>query len=1134
MSRVSACVLYFVLVGAVGCNNTSDQRFDFDGDGVEDALDCAPQDPTINADAPDPFGDGIDQNCDGADGVDGDGDGFPLEEEGYEGDFIHWDCNDAEPSVYPGANEIQDDGIDNDCDGVDEVDLDGDGHIADTAGGDDCDDGNANAWPGAPEQADGVDNDCDGVVDEETINFDDDGDGFSEVQGDCDDSDATMHPGDADGDGASLCDGDCDDDDPELRPTDLDQDGFSSCNGDCDDYDATVHPAATEICNLKDDDCDGEQPDGEVDVDLDGEAACEDCDDDDPELYDADTDGDLVSPCDGDCNDDLAYVLPGAADTVGNGLDENCDGVDGTDGDGDGFASVASGGSDCEDSDAAIVPVDSDGDGADPCSGDCDDSDLTVGPAAFDICDDGVDSDCAGDLLDEVDNDGDGWSECAGDCDDADPSLDPVDDDGDGASPCSDDCDDDDILANPNDIDGDGWTSCAGDCNDAQASMNPSSPEVCSLLDEDCDGVQAPDEVDADGDTDPACSDCDDDDPDLHTLDDDGDAVSTCAGDCEDDPAAPAAGNINPLALDAFGDDIDANCDGWDGVDADGDQFASVASGGADCDDTDPGINPLATEIPLDAVDQNCDGSDAADGDGDGYGSLATGGDDCDDTDAAIYPGFFDEPTDGVDSNCDGSDGNETWTFAGSSGDGFAAHPYRVATCDLNGDGFEDLAVGAPLASSDGVCEEGRVSVFLGPMNSGLPVAGADLTLWGNSCDAAVGTAVACAGDTDGDGLNELLVGAPGDVGWVLPSGSTVTHGTVYVVPPGLAGDVTLDGDVPRLGSTNEYSLMQFGTTVLGPGDMNDDGFDDIVVVASTAIDSFAFDYFYGGQVFHVIEGPIVGDTEMPAAGVAQFSLATGPYGCVQCPRNLTGPGDVNGDGRADLLIGHPESFLFGPDRGGATYLFLGPLAGDLTIASAQATLAGSYPEGYAGLSIAGLGDIDNDGFTDLAVVTQQDFAGIFAGTYIVHGPVSGQVDLEFADAIITGVGPGAGGYWWDSTVAAAGDLDGDGLGDLLFSAENLDWSDADGTPHTYEHAVVAIYGPFGGSIGAHTWDAEVFATDIVSEWGNGDWERVAVLDAADLNGDGRPDPIYIPVSTDLLSGVEDALVRVVPNPYDD
>ena len=226
-------------------------------------------------------------------------------------------------------------------------DEDGDGWASCAA---DCDDGDATAHPGAEEACDGRDDDCDELIDEGTPCADDDGDGYTENEGDCSDADAAVSPG-----AEEVLDNGIDDDCDgvvDLGSDDPDGDGYSAAAGDCDDADATVFPGAAEAADGADEDCDGVIDEGTSAYDDDGDGWTEDA---------------------GDCDDSDADVSPSDAET-GNGIDDDCDG----------------------DIDEGTSWADDDGDGWSERGGDCDDANPDINPGAYDAAGDGIDNDCDG------------------------------------------------------------------------------------------------------------------------------------------------------------------------------------------------------------------------------------------------------------------------------------------------------------------------------------------------------------------------------------------------------------------------------------------------------------------------------------------------------------------------------------------------------------------------------------------------------------------------------------------------------------------------------------------------------------------------------------------------------------------
>ncbi len=264
--------------------------------------------------------------------------------------------------------------------------------------------------------------------------IDNDGDKYTETQGDCNDYNASIHPG-----ATEICNDSVDNNcngTADLYEPDGDGDGYGPCQGDCNDKDKTISPAAVEVADGKDNNCDG--------------------------IIDGDYDGDGYTTAKGDCDDKDAYVNPKATENCHDKKDNDCNGY-------------------IDDKEP-----DKDKDGYGPCSGDCDDNDAKVNPKAAEIAGDGKDNNC--DNLVDEDIDGDGWTVTNGDCNDKDKNIYP------GAkvacnSPTDNNCNKIPDNQEKQDYDGDGVSGCDGDCDDNDAARSPEYAEIQGDgKDNDCDG----------------------------------------------------------------------------------------------------------------------------------------------------------------------------------------------------------------------------------------------------------------------------------------------------------------------------------------------------------------------------------------------------------------------------------------------------------------------------------------------------------------------------------------------------------------------------------------------------------------------------------------------------------------------
>ncbi len=562
------------------------------------------------------------------------------------------------------------------------------------------------------------------------------------------------------------------------------------------------------------------------------------------------------------------------------------------------------------------------------------------------------------------------------------------------------------------DVDGDGYTNTT-DCNDGDATINPGATEACNDVDDDCDTLV--DEAGATGET-------------VWYIDADVDGYggSTTSG---------------------------TSCDAPSG---------SVATS-SDCNDADATINPGAAEVCNDLIDNDCD------------------------------PGAPECEWNSSETTSDNFDFRAYGTVATTQSVGYSP----TNNGDFNGDGFDDVAVGNPLYDTT-ITDAGRAYLWYGPVTTSDTPALADLTIDGETGTTSFeqfGATNRFVGDTDGDTIDDLMMSAykySTDrgraylfLGGTSPSSystafasftmpSTATSNSNYLGYALDGGDFDADGRSDIVATafgrgTNAGTVAVWNATAIGGGaedattaatllitgvatadylgysaamvpDVDGDGRSDLVLGApTTQTTSSAATGTGNAYVFYGLDA-LSGTV---SASTADAVIAGGTLGD-RFGISVAGLGDTDGDGSGDFAVtGDMQDGS--ATNAGAVYIFNSAVSGSVTsTTSAVSTIRGQVASDFCGRTVAGIGDVNADGFFDIMYgATGFDVSGGGGGgsgagaIYIAYGPATagtsgaGSYDARFVGANLSD----AVGF----AVSGGGDVNADGFDDFMSGAPSWD-----------------------------------------------------------------------------------------------
>jgi Divergent InlB B-repeat domain/FG-GAP repeat/FG-GAP-like repeat len=454
----------------------------------------------------------------------------------------------------------------------------------------------------------------------------------------------------------------------------------------------------------------------------------------------------------------------------------------------------------------------------------------------------------------------------------------------------------------------------------------------------------------------------------------------------------------------------------------------------------------LIMEDNIEFPDYGVSVASAGDVNGDGYGDVIIGSD------------IFDNYTCSQGTCGNGSMG-AAFVFYGSAA-GLSTTPDWVAygpenadsfgnavasAGDVNGDGYSDVIVGAPYyTNSDGIFSGGAF-VYYGSAH-GLS-ASPDVVLAGTKSDVPggvfgsswFGSAVGTAGDVNGDGYSDVIVGAP-----TYPVSPVIDHSGEVLLYYGSASGIS---PTPSFVIYGKNRGDWTGSTVGTAGDVNGDGYSDIIFHGSQDYHQDTIYVYYGSP-----SGITTSSKWMYESNELETSLGN----------SVSSAGDVNGDGFDDIVVGEPFN-NGGYDQPGSVLVFYGSANG--LSASPDWTVNGTQDGDVYGGTVSLAGDVNNDGYADI-VVSNQDLLGDWStdtnGLIDVYygGPagLSAQPDWSVVSDQTTSVIPGVFNEFFGQSVTTAGDIKGNNVSNLIAGAPGFGLKDSGGNYYAYSGKILVYY----------------------------------------------------------------------------